>query len=102
MSNQSDIIPSYENERQPEDTDFSYFASNIFIFGYLIVVFVFSLVPIVSLIWFVIRYCLDERDWERDIERYNQVRIIELVRASRSVCVNVRRSTIDKCEEVNV
>ena len=34
--------------------------------------------------------------------KYNQVRIIELVRASRSVCVNVRRSTIDKCEEVNV
>ena len=102
MSAQKDFISLHGSESQQEDIEYLYTDRNIFVFLYLLLVAMFSLVPILSLCWIVVRFSLDERSWEQDIERYNQVRIHELVMAARSVGQKVKPSIAHKIEEVNV
>ena len=99
MSNQKDMISLHGTESHLADSEYLNLEKNVFILLYLILVVLFSLVPILSLCWFAIRFCLDERSWERDIERYNQVRIHQFVKAARSVGEKVKHSTIQKFEE---
>ena len=99
MSTQKDMISLHGTESHLADTEYLNLEKNGFILFYLILVVLFSLAPILSLCWFAIRFCLDERSWERDIERYNQVRIHHFVKAARSVGEKVKHSTIQKFEE---
>ena len=88
------MISLHGTESHLADSEYLNLEKNVFILLYLILVVLFSLVPILSLCWFAIRFCLDERSWERDIERYNQVRIHQFVRAARSVDVKVKQSIL--------
>ena len=99
MSNQKDTISLHGTEFHLADSEYLNLEKNFFVVVYLMLVALFSLVPILSLCWFAIRFCLDERSWERDIERYNQVRIHQFVKAARSVGEKVKDSTIQKFEE---
>ena len=102
MTGSEDIISNYTPEPRPGDTEYLFSIKDGLILTYLLLVGILSLFPIVILCWFAIRFCLDERSWEQDIQRYNQVRIMEFVKAARSVGQKVNHSNIKKYEGVNV
>ena len=102
MTSNEDIMSTYTTGTGPDNPEYLYFTTDMKILTYLLFVGILSLVPILMLCWFAIRFCLDERSWEQDIERYNQVSIIEFVKAARSVGQKVRHSNNKRYEVVNV
>ena len=102
MTSNDDIMSTYTTGPGPDDPEYLYLTKDMKVFTYLLLVGILSLVPILMLCWFAIRFCLDERSWEKDIQRYNQVRIMEFVKAARSVGQKVNHSNIKKYEGVDV
>ena len=102
ITGSEELMSTYTSEPQPDDPEYLFSTKDGLILTYLLFVGILSLFPIVILCWFAIRFCLDERSWEQDIQRYNQVRIMEFVKAARSVGQKVNHSNIKKYEGVNV
>ena len=69
------MCSSYYNETNlGESAELSF--NQVIMFGYVLLVVFFSLVPLIVLIIGAIWFCLDEREWEREIAHYNEMEMM--------------------------